>query len=64
MSSAEGPAAPSIFCTVERINLYKYPSANVSVNEEARGVWGYAPPEKVFEFDAVRWLLRLFFGPK
>ena len=26
----------------------------------ARRVWGHAPPGKFFEFDVVRWLLRLF----
>ena len=36
---------------------YLYPSAYV--------VWGHAPlPGKFFEFNAVRWLLRLFWGPK
>ena len=42
---------------------YKYLSANVSVYAEARGVWGHAPPGKSFsKFDAVRWVLRLFWA--
>ena len=45
---------------------YKYPHGNVSVYmyAEAREVWRHAPPGKIFEFDAVRWHLRLFSGPK
>ena len=39
---------------------YLYPSAYVSVYAEARGVRGHDPPGKMFKFDAVRWLLRLF----
>ena len=31
---------------------------------EARWVWGHAPPGKRFEYNAMRWLLRLFWGPK
>ena len=27
---------------------YKYPSANISVYAEARGVWGHPPPGKFF----------------
>ena len=30
---------------------------------EARGVWGYAPPEKLVELDVVRWLLKAILGP-
>ena len=44
---------------------YLYPSAYVSVYAEARWLWGHAPPpRKFFEFNTVRWLLRLFWGPK
>ena len=43
---------------------YLWPSAYVSVCAEARGVWGHAPLGKFFEFNAVRWLLRLFWGQK
>ena len=35
------------------------PECDRYVHAEARGVWGHAPPGKFFEFDAVRWLLRL-----
>ena len=43
---------------------YLYQTAYVSVYTEAREIWGHASPETIFEFDAVRWLLRLFWGPK
>ena len=43
---------------------YLYPSAYVIVYAEARWVWEHAPSRKFFEFNAVRWLLRLFWGPK
>ena len=43
---------------------YKYLSANVNVHTEARGVGGMLPQENVFEFDAVRRLLRVFLGTK
>ena len=43
---------------------YLYNSAYDSVYTEARCVWGHAPPGKCFEFIAVRWLQRLFWGPK
>ena len=36
----------------------------LACTHEARGVWGHAPPGKFFEFDVVRWLLRLFWDPK
>ena len=34
----------------------------ISVYAKARGVWGHAPPKNIFDFDVVRWLLRLFLG--
>ena len=41
---------------------YKSPSGNVSVYAEARESGGMLPEEIFFfEFDVVRWLLRLFF---
>ena len=45
---------------------YKYPSGNVGVYAEARGVWEHARSHRktFFEFDAVSWLLRLFLEPK
>ena len=40
-------------------------SAHVPECEARGGVWGHAPLGKFFfDFDAVRWLLRLFLGPK
>ena len=43
---------------------YKYLSANVSMYIR-RSYGGLGLPQgKKIEFDAVRWLLRLFFGPK
>ena len=47
-----GPAEAKLHCTY------------VSVYAEVWGVWGHAPPGKSFEFNAVRWLLRLFWGSK
>ena len=49
---------------VSLIAWYKYPSGNVSMYAEARGIWEHAPPGNFFEFDAVRQLLRLFLGSK
>ena len=40
---------------------YLHPSAYVSMYAVARGLWGRASPGRYF---AVRWLLRLFWGPK
>ena len=39
-------------------------SAHVPECEAGGGVWGHAPLGNFFDFDAVRWLLRLFLGPK
>ena len=43
---------------------YLYPSVYVSVYAETRWVWGHAPSGKFLILNAMRWLLRLFWGPK
>ena len=49
LSYIVGPAEAKLHCSGLSVQVKIYLSANVSVYAEARGVWGYSPPEIFFK---------------